>query len=82
MVFWFYAADRELASKIVKLHDEKLSEWCKAHSDRYVGLSSVALQFPDLAAEQFGACRQRIGEREGAAIGGHVMGRGSVGTQI
>src|SRR5260221_11284432 len=50
--FWFYGADRELASKIVKLHDEKLSERCKAHSDRYVALSSVELQFPDLAADQ------------------------------
>jgi len=50
--FWFYGADRELAGKIVKVQDEKLSEWCKAHADRYVALSSVALQFPDLAAEQ------------------------------
>ncbi len=71
--FWFYAADRELASKIVKIHDEKLSEWCKAHSDRYVGLSSVALQFPDLAAEQLEHAVKELGMR-GAAIGGHVLG--------
>jgi aminocarboxymuconate-semialdehyde decarboxylase len=71
--FWFYAADRELAAKIVKLHDEKLSEWCKAHSDRYVGLSSVALQFPDLAAEQLERAVKELGMR-GAAIGGHVLG--------
>jgi aminocarboxymuconate-semialdehyde decarboxylase len=71
--FWFYGADRELAAKIVKLHDEKLSEWCKAHSDRYVALSSVALQFPDLAAEQLEHAVKQLGLR-GAAIGGHVMG--------
>jgi aminocarboxymuconate-semialdehyde decarboxylase len=71
--FWFYAADRELAGKIVKLHDEKLSEWCKAHSDRYVALSSVALQYPDLAAEQLEHAVKELGLR-GAAIGGHVMG--------
>ena len=71
--FWFYAADRELAGKIVKLHDEKLSEWCKAHSDRYVALSSVALQFPDLAAEQLEHAVKELGLR-GAAIGGHVEG--------
>jgi len=71
--FWFYAADRELAGKIVKLHDEKLSEWCKAHSDRYVALSSVALQFPELAAEQLEHAFKELGLR-GAAIGGHVEG--------
>jgi len=71
--FWFYAADRELASKIVKVHDEKLSEWCKAHPDRYVALSSVALQFPDLAAEQLEHAVKVLGAR-GAAIGGHVDG--------
>ena len=71
--FWFYAADRELAGKIVNIHDQKLSEWCKAHPDRYVGLSSVALQFPDLAAEQLEHAVREMGMR-GAAIGGHVLG--------
>jgi aminocarboxymuconate-semialdehyde decarboxylase len=71
--FWFYAADRELAAKIVKVHDEKLAEWCKAHSDRYAALSSVALQFPDLAAEQLEHGVKELGMR-GAAIGGHVQG--------
>jgi aminocarboxymuconate-semialdehyde decarboxylase len=72
--YWFYAAtDRDLAAKIVKLHDEKLAEWCNAHSDRYVALSSVALQFPDLAAEQLEYAVKKLGAR-GAAIGGHVLG--------
>jgi aminocarboxymuconate-semialdehyde decarboxylase len=71
--YWFYAADRDLAARIVKLHDEKLAEWCNAHSDRYVALSSVALQFPDLAAEQLEYAVKKLGAR-GAAIGGHVMG--------
>jgi aminocarboxymuconate-semialdehyde decarboxylase len=71
--YWFYAADRDLAAKIVRLHDEKLAEWCGANSDRYVPLSSVALQFPDLAAEQLEYAVKKLGAR-GAAIGGHVMG--------
>jgi aminocarboxymuconate-semialdehyde decarboxylase len=71
--FWFYAADRDLAAKIVRLHDEKLAEWCGAHSDRYVSLSSVALQFPDLAADQLEYAVKKLGAR-GAAIGGHVNG--------
>src|ERR1700722_5281662 len=72
--YWFYAAaDRDLAAKIVKLHDEKLAEWCSAHPDRYVALSSVALQFPDLAADQLEYAVKKLGAR-GAAIGGHVLG--------
>jgi len=71
--FWFYSAERELATQIVKLHDEKLAAWCAAHSDRYVALSSVALQYPDLAAEQLEHAVKQLGLR-GAAIGGHVEG--------
>jgi aminocarboxymuconate-semialdehyde decarboxylase len=72
--YWFYAAtDRDLAAKIISLHDEKLAEWCNAHSDRYVALSSVALQFPDLAADQLEYAVKKLGAR-GAAIGGHVLG--------
>jgi aminocarboxymuconate-semialdehyde decarboxylase len=70
---WFYGADRELAAKIVRLHDEKLAEWCESHADRYTALSSVALQFPDLAAEQLEYAVKKLGLR-GAAIGGHVLG--------
>jgi aminocarboxymuconate-semialdehyde decarboxylase len=71
--FWFYGADRDTAAKIVKLQDEKLAEWCNAHSDRYVALSSVALQFPDLAADQLEYAVKKLGAR-GAAIGGHCNG--------
>jgi len=71
--YWWYAADRELASRIVRLHDEQLAEWCAAHPDRFVALSSVALQYPDLAAEQLDYAVSRLGLR-GASIGGHVEG--------
>jgi aminocarboxymuconate-semialdehyde decarboxylase len=72
--FWFYGAtDRDLAAKIVKLQDEKLAEWVNAHSDRYVAVSSVALQFPDLAADQLEYAVKKLGAR-GAAIGGHANG--------
>ncbi len=55
------------------MHDEKLAEWCNALSDRFVALSSIALQFPDLAAEQLEYAVKKLGGR-GAAIGGHVNG--------
>jgi aminocarboxymuconate-semialdehyde decarboxylase len=71
--FWWYAADRELAEKIVRVHDEGLSKWCAAHPDRFVALSSPALQFPELAAQQLEYAVKNLGIR-GAAVGGHVAG--------
>jgi aminocarboxymuconate-semialdehyde decarboxylase len=71
--FWWYAADRDLAARIVRVHDEHLAEWCGAHADRFVALSSVALQFPELAADQLEHAVRELGLR-GAAIGGHVNG--------
>jgi len=71
--FWWYAADRDLADKIVNLQNEKLASWCAAHSDRFVALTSVALQHPDLAATQLEHAVKEQGFR-GAAIGGHVEG--------
>lgn len=71
--YWWYAADRELASRIVRVHDEGLAAWCARHPERFVGLTSVALQFPDLAAEQLEHAVTELGLR-GASVGGHVQG--------
>ena len=71
--FWWYAADRELARQIVRAQNEGLAKWVAAHPDRFVGVASVALQHPDLAAEQLQDATQRLGLR-GASIGGHVNG--------
>ena len=72
--YWWYAAERDLAQRVVQLHDESLSAWCQAHPDRFVALSSVALQFPDLAAAQLERAVRNLGLR-GASIGGHVLGQ-------
>ena len=71
--YWWYAADRDLASRIVRAEDEGLARWCDAHPDRFVALSSVSLQHPDLAAEQLDHAVTTLGLR-GASIGGHVNG--------
>ncbi len=70
--FW-YSADRDLASRLVNLQNEKLAAMCATHPDRYVALASVALQFPELAAQQLEEGVKRWGLR-GAAIGGTVQG--------
>ena len=71
--YWWYEADRDLAAKIVRLQDEGVAEICRAQPDRFVGLSSPALQFPDLAAEQLDYAVNVLGLR-GASVGGRAGG--------
>jgi aminocarboxymuconate-semialdehyde decarboxylase len=70
---YWYAAERDLARDLIRIQNEKLAEACAAHPDRFVAFASVALQHPDLAAEQLEAGMKRYGLR-GAAIGGSVNG--------
>jgi aminocarboxymuconate-semialdehyde decarboxylase len=69
--YWWYSATRDDARAVVATHDEGLAAWCKEHPARFVALSSVALQYPDLAAEQLEHAVKNLGSR-GASIGGHV----------
>jgi aminocarboxymuconate-semialdehyde decarboxylase len=71
--YWWYAADRDLARRIVSAQNEGLAGWVNKYPDRFVALASVALQFPDLAAEQLEDGVKRLGLR-GASIGGHANG--------
>src|SRR5687768_10225928 len=71
--FWWYAAERELARRIVQAQNEGLAKWVALHPDRFVAMASVALQHPDLAAQQLEDATKRLGLR-GVSIGGHVNG--------
>jgi aminocarboxymuconate-semialdehyde decarboxylase len=71
---WGYSADRALARDVIALQNEKISQYCAAHRDRFVGMATVALQHPDLAADQLDDAVSRLGLR-GAAIGGSVEGQ-------
>ena len=70
---YWYRADRDLAKQIIQIQNEKLAEACAAHPDRFVAFATVALQHPDLAAEQLEVGVKKLGLR-GAAIGGSVNG--------
>jgi aminocarboxymuconate-semialdehyde decarboxylase len=70
---WGYGADLALARDIVALQNERISQWCARHPDRFVGMATLALQHPDLAAEQLDHAVTKLGLR-GAAIGGSVEG--------
>ncbi len=70
--FW-YGADRDVAEKLIRMQNESLAEACAAHPDRFVAFASVALQHPELAAQQLEEGVKKYNLR-GAAIGGSVEG--------
>src|SRR5258706_8932608 len=71
---WGYSADRALARDLIQLQNEKIAAAVTAHPDRFVGMATLALQHPDLAAEQLDHAVNKLGLR-GAAIGGSVEGQ-------
>jgi aminocarboxymuconate-semialdehyde decarboxylase len=70
---YWYGADRDLARRIFDVQSQKLAEMCKAIPGRFMGYTPVALQFPELAAEQLEHGMKDLG-LIGAAIGGSVEG--------
>ena len=70
---YWYTADRDLASRLVAIQNEKLAEACAVNPERFVAFASVALQHPDLAAAQLEEGVKKYGLR-GAAVGGSVNG--------
>jgi aminocarboxymuconate-semialdehyde decarboxylase len=70
----WYDVPRDLAAQVIDLQNETMAELCAAHADRFAAFASVALQFPDLAAEQLEQGVKKFGLR-GAAIGGSVAGQ-------
>ena len=71
---WGYNADRALARDLIQLQNEKIAEAVRMHPDRFVGMATLALQHPDLAAEQLDYAVRKLGMR-GAAIGGSIEGQ-------
>jgi aminocarboxymuconate-semialdehyde decarboxylase len=70
---YHYWADEELAGEIVRTANEGVAAMCAARPDRFVGLGSVALQHPDLAAEQLTVAVRSLGLR-GAILSTAVNG--------
>lgn len=70
--FWYWA-ERGLASHIVEVQNDAIAKMCATHPDRFVGLASVALQFPELAADQLEQGMKNQNMR-GCLISGSVNG--------
>jgi aminocarboxymuconate-semialdehyde decarboxylase len=71
---YWYGADRDVATKLIELQNNKLAEIVAKQPDRFVALASVALQHPDLAAQQLEHAVKKLGLR-GAGVGGSVAGQ-------
>ena len=70
---YWYTAERDLSRQIIDLQNEKLAAICAAHPERFVAYATVALQFPELAAEQLEHAIKHLGLR-GVSIGATVEG--------
>jgi aminocarboxymuconate-semialdehyde decarboxylase len=71
---WGYSAERALARDLIQLQNEKIAAAVAARPDRFVGMATLALQYPDLAADQLDYAVKKLNLR-GAAIGGSVEGQ-------
>ncbi len=58
---YYYWAERELAEAIVMGVNEHIAEVCASAPDRFVGLGTVALQHPALAADQAEHAVRKLG---------------------
>jgi len=70
---YWYKAERDVAKELIRIQNEKLAEVCAANPERFVAFASVALQHPELAAEQLEEGVNTYGLR-GAGVGGSVNG--------
>jgi len=67
----WYRAERDVVTRVIKIQNERLAEFCARYPDRFVAFASVALQFPDLAVQQLVDGVKKLGLR-GAAVGASV----------
>jgi aminocarboxymuconate-semialdehyde decarboxylase len=58
---YYYWAERELAEQLVRLQNEHIAGLCSQHPERFVGLGTLALQHPQLAAEQLEYALRELG---------------------
>ncbi len=70
---YWYSADKDKAAEVVRINNERLVEFAETYPDRITAFASVALQFPELAAEQLEHAVKKLGLK-GAAVGASCAG--------
>jgi aminocarboxymuconate-semialdehyde decarboxylase len=69
----WYSLERDLVTRVNSLQNETLARLCAQYPDRFVAFAAVALQYPELAAEQLEEGVKKYHLR-GAAITGQING--------
>jgi aminocarboxymuconate-semialdehyde decarboxylase len=70
---YWYTAERDLATRFIAAQNEALAAACANYPGRFVGLATVALQYPDLAARQLEDAIKKLG-MSGVAIAANIAG--------
>jgi aminocarboxymuconate-semialdehyde decarboxylase len=70
---YWYRAERDVAGELIRIQNEALVAFCAANPDRFVAFATVALQYPDLAAQQLEHAVKTLGFR-GVGVAGSVAG--------
>jgi aminocarboxymuconate-semialdehyde decarboxylase len=70
---YYYWAERELAEQLVRMQNEHVAKICAQHPERFVGLGTLALQEPELAATQLEHATRHLGLK-GVEISSSVNG--------
>ena len=68
--WWYGVQDRGLATAIVKAQNEGTAAVVAKYPDRFIGMASMPLQFPDLAAEALEDGVKRLGFKGGGISAG------------
>src|ERR1700722_16527867 len=70
---YWYTAERDLATRFIAAQNEALAAACANYPGRFIGLATVALQYPDLAARQLEDAIKKLG-MSGVAIAANIAG--------
>jgi len=70
---YWYNADRDKGAEVARINNERLAEFAATYPDRITAFASVALQYPELAAEQLEHAVKKLGLK-GAAVGASCAG--------
>ena len=70
--WWYGVQDRGLARDIVKAQNEGTAAVVAKYPDRFIGMASMPLQFPDLAAEALEDGVKRLGLKGGGISAGFL----------
>ncbi len=68
--WWYGVPDRDLARAIVKTQNEGTAAIVAKYPDRFIGMASMPLQFPDIAAEMLEDGVKRLGFKGGGISAG------------